>query len=138
MAANPLVPNAIGNNRYAMASNTETGITATSGGGQANAYALTAQASEVLTVAVANDSVSLPKITPQSQNTAAPGQVGMVMFVYNEAANACQVFGATPDTINTVATGTGVSIPAGKSAIFVAYKYVPATNVGEWMMILSA
>lgn len=138
MAANPLVPNAIGNNRYAMASNTETGITATSGGGQANAYALTAQVSEILTVAAPADSVALPKITPQSQSAAAPGQVGMMMFVYNESANACQVFGATPDTINTVATGTGVSIPAGKSAVFVAYKYTTSTNVGEWMMILSA
>lgn len=138
MAANPLVPNAIGNNRYLLGANVEAGITATAGGGQANAYGLTAQLSEVLTVASGNDSVALPKITPVALGSATPGQVTMLMFVNNASGNSMQVFGASPDTINDVATGTGVAVPAGKSALFFAYAYTPATNVGEWKMLLGA
>lgn len=138
MPANPMNPDCIANDRYLMASNFETGITATSGGGQANAYALTAQMSKVATVAAGADSVSLPKIAVHGDSEANPGVQGMIMFVRNDGANSMQVFGANPDTINGVATGTGVAVGAGKSAMFVADSYTQSTNVGNWSMFLSA
>ena len=139
MSATPLSPNSIGNDRYVSGSNVETGITATASGNQANAYALTAQISRVDTVGSGNDSVSLPKVVASPQNTSYPGYVGAMMFVRNNAgANSMQVFGVTPDTINSVATGTGVAVPAGKSAIFWCDGYTQSTNVGTWQMNLSA
>lgn len=132
MSANPLVPNAIGESKYPALSNTEIGITAHAGGGQSSAYQLTAQASVVTVVATASDSVKLPKII----NT--PGQfgsVGTVLFVGNaDASDAMQVFGTTPDTINDVATGTGVAVAAGVNVLFVATGYTQSTGVGKWRM----
>lgn len=138
MAASPLSPDVIANDRYLQGTNQETGITAFAGGGQTGAYPLTAQQSRVTTVASGNDSVSLPKIAAIGDSACYPGQVGMVMMVRNAGANSMQVFGATPDTINDAATGTGVAVGAGKSAIFWCDSYNQTTNVGNWYMLLSA
>lgn len=139
MSASPLSPNVIGGDRYITGTNVETGITATASGNQSNAYALTAQISRIDTVGSGNDSVALPKITVSADSVAYPGQVGMIMFVRNNAgANSMQVYGTTPDTINSVATGTGVAVAAGKSAIFWCDGYTQSTNVGTWQMVLSA
>lgn len=73
-------------------------ITAFAGGGQTNATALTAQINRVTTVATAGDSVKLP-----------PATVGLWVVVINKGANPMQVFGAGTDTINGVATATGIS-----------------------------
>ncbi len=131
MTATPRVPNAIGENKYPFLSNMETGITAYATGGQANATKLTAQISRVDTVASGNDSVALPKIT------AAPGKLGSlgsILFVSNNASNSMQVFGQTPDTVNGVATGTGVAVAGGVNVWFVAVSYNVSTNVGTWLM----
>ncbi len=83
-----------------------TGIIAHAGGGQTNATLLTAGAfNNITTVATTADSVKLP-----------PSVSGLIVTVSNQGANAAQIFGTSPDTINGVATGTGISIPVG--AIF--------------------
>lgn len=77
------------------------GIIAHAGGGQAGAMKLTKAINLVATVATAADSVAL-----------LPAKAGMTQIVINRGANACQVFGTSPDTINGAATGTGVSLAA--------------------------
>lgn len=102
------------------------GITAHAGGGQASAVALTGAVNRVDTVATAADSVALP----------APTTVGQQIVVINNAAvNSMQVFGSGTDTINGVATATGVAQAAGKHAIYTA------TSIGAaatWFRNLSA
>lgn len=103
-----------------------TGITAHAGGGQANALALTALYNQIDTVGSAADSVKLP----------APSFVGQLIIVNNNAAaNSMQVFGAGTDTINGVATGTGVAQAAGKIAIYIASTVGTAAT---WFRLLSA
>lgn len=132
MSANPLVPNAIGESKYPALSNTELGITAHAGGGQTSATKLTAQANIVTVVATDNDSVKLPKII---QTPGQFGSVGTIIFVGNaDSAQSMQVFGASPDTINDVATGTGVAVAAGVNVWFVATGYTQSTDVGKWRM----
>ena len=138
MAASPLSPSCTGTARYLIGTNQEIGITAKSGGGQSGAYQLSAQQSRVDTAAAPGDSVALPKITLGTDGSNDPGQVGMVMFFRNNTSNAVQVFGVYPDTVNSVATGTGVSVPANKSAMFWSDSYTQSTNVGTWQMNLSA
>lgn len=97
-------------------------LTAYAGGGQTNALQLTKGINRISTVATAADSVKLPAST-----------AGMVVFVINGAAsNSMQVFGAGTDTINDVATATGVAQAAGKSALYVC------PVAGKWYRVLSA
>lgn len=103
----------------ALASTQETvapAVTAHAGGGQTSATLLTASFNNITTVANAADSVKLP-----------PSSVGTTITVSNQGANAAQIFGTSPDTINSVATGTGISIPVG--AIFV----FTCAVVGNWL-----
>ena len=105
---------------------TATGLTAHAGGGQASALALTAQYNRVDTVATAADSVKLP----------APSFIGQEVEVMNNAAaNSMQVFGSGTDTINGVATATGVAQAAGK---FAMYKASSIGTAAAWHRILSA
>jgi hypothetical protein len=105
---------------------TATGITAHAGGGQASAVLLTAQFNRIDTVATAADSVRLP----------APTYIGQEVEVMNNAAvNSVQVFGSGTDTINGVATGTGVAQAAGK---FAMYKASTIGTAAQWHRILSA
>lgn len=91
-------------------------ITAHAGGGQANAFKLTAFINRVTTVGTAADSVALP-----------PSQPGMTITVINDAAvNSLQVFGTSPDTIDAVATGTGIALAAGHRGEFVC------VTAGAW------
>lgn len=106
-------------------------LTAHSGGGQANATLLANGVNNVSTVAVAADSVKLP-----------PAVGGTVIVAANNGANSMQVFGdaTAGDTINGVATGTGVAVANGKNAIFVCYQTANSSVSipGKWVMILSA
>ena len=103
-----------------------TGLTAHAGGGQANALALTAQFNRVDTVGTAADSVKLP----------APSFIGQEVEVMNNAAtNSMQVFGSGTDTINGVATGTGVAQAAGKFAV---YKACSTGTAAAWVRFLGA
>jgi len=105
---------------------TTTGITAYATGGQTNAVLLSAQFNRVDTVGSANDSVKLP----------VPSFIGQEVEVMNNAAsNSMQVFGSGTDTINGVATGTGVAQAAGK---FAMYKAASVGTVAAWHRLLSA
>lgn len=101
-----------------------TPIVATPGGTQAAALALTAALNELTTVGTAADSVKLPLAV-----------AGLSVQVFNTTATSAQVFGAGTDTINSVATATGVALAAGKNAIFFCTKTAPG---GTWRMVLSA
>jgi hypothetical protein len=91
--------------------NKDTALTAHAGGGQADALVLRSDAAfhDVATVASAADSVVLPY-----------PKVGDMHFVKNSAAaNAMTVYAVTPGTIDSVATGTGVSQLAGDGVLYV-------------------
>lgn len=92
-----------------------TGITAHAGGGQSSAVALTTELNRVSTVATAGDSVALPA-----------SAAGLTIIVENAGANPMQVYGAGTDTINGVATATGVSQIASSVVIYTCYA------VGTW------
>lgn len=102
-----------------------TGITAHAGGGQTSATPLTGGINSVDTVATGADSVALP--------LAVAGTT--IQVLNNAASNSMQVFGAGTDTINGIATGTGVAQAAGKLGEFVCTKSAPA---GTWFRNLSA
>lgn len=90
-------------------------LTAHAGGGQANALALTSEMSRISTVATAGDSVRLPA-----------SAAGLTIILENAGANPMQVYGAGTDTINGVATGTGVSQMQGSVVIYTCY------SAGAW------
>lgn len=129
------VPNSLQDYRYLTCTNDEDSITATAGGTQALAYQLNAQLSRIIVCATAGDSVALPKLGPWAVGTTQPGARGFIAFVKNDGAAAAQVFGGTnaKDTINSVATATGVSLPAGALGIFIAQSYTQSTDVGNWV-----
>jgi len=103
-------------------STTADALTATPSGTQSTSLLLTAGINRVATVASANDGVKLP-----------PAIAGTTVVVINGAAvNSMQVFGTSPDTINDVATATGVAQAAGKSGIF------SCPVAGKWYRNLSA
>lgn len=82
-------------------------LTAHAGGTQAAALALTKQLNFISTCATAGDSVRLPTSV-----------AGRSVFVHNAGATAAQVYGASTDTINGIATATGVPLPVGRGAWF--------------------
>lgn len=99
----------------------EDSITAHAGGTQAAAFALSVAKKfhRISVCATAGDSVALPTST-----------AGQAHFIRNDGAAAAQVFGTTPDTINGVATATGVALPAGTGAWYVC------TTSGNWTTTL--
>lgn len=90
-------------------------ITARAGGGQALATQLTAQTSRVTVVATAGDSVKLPASAP-----------GLELMLINHGANPMQVFGSGTDTIDDIATATGVSQMQNSLVIYTC------TTAGAW------
>lgn len=92
-------------------------ITAKAGGGQANATQLSTEISRINTVASSGDSVALPLAVP-----------GLTVMVINHGANPMQVYGnaASGDTINDVATATGVAQMQGSNTIYTC------TTTGKW------
>lgn len=106
---------------------TQGGITAQADGTKANATRITSCNAIVTTVAGAANSVMLP-----------PGYIGLEVFLVNAGANSMQVFGAGSDTINGVATGTGVAHGNGLSGIYRVMSYDPVTKVADWRRVLSA
>jgi hypothetical protein len=112
--------NVSGVNDIPNTANTVTGITAFSTGGQTNAAQLAATINTVSTTSAANASVKLGLCVPGRQQTVA-----------NLGANSMQVFGTSPNTINGVATATGVAQAAGKVATYFC------TGNGNWTRLLS-
>jgi hypothetical protein len=98
------------------------GLTAHAGGGQTNALQLTGTMASVGTVGTAADSVKLPVAFP-----------GTVYYLSNDAAtNSMQVFGQGTNTINSVATATGVAQAAGVAALYFC------TKAGNWNRVQSS
>lgn len=97
------------------------GIVAHAGGGQGSATAMTHAFNQIDTCATAADSVK-----------ALPAKAGMDQVVSNATAAAAQLFGSNTDTINGVATGTGISIPAGKTV------YLFAMEDTKWRALVGA
>lgn len=106
-----------------------TGITAKAGGGQATATVLTSTINVIGTCATIGDSVMLP-----------PSIAGAVVVVANDGAASATVYGqlGTSDTINGVATGTGVALAATKRGIYVCTVTGTATVAGKWVLVLTA
>lgn len=96
---------------------TQDTITAFATGGQTNATALTLATKyhRISVCATAGDSYKLPTST-----------AGQAHFVRNDGAAAAQAFGAGTDTINGVATATGIPHPVGVGIWFVC------TTAGNW------
>ena len=99
------------------ANSSVTGLTALAGGGQTGATALTAIFNNVTTVATQGNSVALPASV-----------AGADIVVTNSGANAMQVFGAGTDTINGIATATGISQAPGTTARYICYV------AGNWVV----
>jgi hypothetical protein len=97
------------------------GITAHSGGTQAAAVALTSLVNRVSTVAAQGDSVALPPSAP-----------GLIIGVINVGANPMQVFGAGTDTINGIATATGISQGINTAA------WYTCTASGNWVVPITS
>ena len=90
-------------------------LTAHAGGGQGSALPITTEMARVTTVATAGDSVKLPTSI-----------AGLTIILENAGANAMQVYGSGTDTINGVATATGVSQMASSVVIYTCY------TAGAW------
>lgn len=98
-------------------------ITATASGTQTTAFQITTQSARVTTVATAGDAVQLP-----------PAQPGLEVFVVNHGANRMQVFGSPSnpfngnvgDTIDDVATATGVQQMADSGVVYFCF------TAGAW------
>lgn len=93
-----------------------TGIVPHAGGGQTSATLLTALFNSFNTVTTNGDSIKLPAAVPFLQVTAQ----NLNNF------RAAQVFGSGTDTINLIATGTGVSLLPNTSIVFTC------TIAGNW------
>ena len=125
VSADPLRPSFAAEVSPMQAGAIEDTITAAAGGTQAGALALssTKTVHNITTVASAADSTKLPLATGS----------GAIHWVKNSAAaNSTQLFGSGTDTIDGVATATGVAIAAGKSRICVDIAS------GKWVSILGA
>jgi hypothetical protein len=90
-------------------------ITAFAGGGQASATVLTNEVNRITTVATAGDSIKLPASV-----------AGLTVYCINHGANSMQVFGAGTDTIDDIATATGVAQMANSVALY------SCTTAGAW------
>ena len=101
-------------------SKVDTALTAHAGGTKAAALSLKSTCSfhDVATVATAADSILLPQ-----------AKEGEFHFVKNSGAASMQVFGQGTDTIDSVATGTGVAQLAGDGVLY--YCLVP----GNWIRL---
>lgn len=91
-------------------------LTAHAGGTQAAALPLTALVNRVSVAASPADSVRLPV-----------SQAGMTVLVINDGASSIQIFGAGTETIDAVATATGVPCAAAKRSLF----YCPTAGIWQ-------
>jgi len=99
-----------------------TNITATAGGGQANAALLPSVVNIITTCATAGDSVKLP---------ASPA-VGDEIYVLNKGAASVNIFPQTGGVINALAANAAIAVGAGKSAL------CKALNSTDWLVVVSA
>lgn len=86
------------------------GVTARAGGGKALATALAYGMNRITICATAADSVLLPRAAD-----------GAEVLVVNDGAAAAQVFGGGTDTIDGIATGTGVVLTNARRTWFYCF-----------------
>lgn len=104
------------------------GLTARAGGGKANATQLGYGLNTVTVVATAANSVLLPYAFP-----------GAVVIVINKVATAMQVFGKGTDTVDGVATATGIDQAASARAIYWGESGSgDGTDAGNWNSVGAA
>lgn len=104
----------------------ETPIVATPSGTQASSVALSLGKGVhvVTTVASGNDGIKMERLATGS---------GYMTWVYNAAAsNSMQLFGQGTDTIDAVATATGVAIAAARGRLMLDYA------AGKWISFYGA
>lgn len=99
------------------------GITAFAGGGKASATPLTSAVNRLSTVATGADSVLLPAVSAND--------IGLEVEIINDGAAAAQVFGQGSDTIDAVATATGVALTNATRCKYTLISY--ASGVGAWV-----
>lgn len=97
------------------------------GTNRATALQLAKQINNV-TTAASGTGVILP--------TVAAAGIGAIVVVFNAGANTIQVYGASSDTIDTVAGSTGVALTNAKRAVFIAV--AAATWVSAQLGVVSA
>lgn len=100
-------------------------LTAKAGGGKAGATSVTGVNCRVSVCATGADSILLPT-----------GYEGLTITVINDGAASCQVFGSGSDTIQGAATGTGVALANGATAMYKCVAVV--AGVGKWQRFVSA
>lgn len=93
-------------------------ITATASGTQATAAGLLSLVNRITTVATAADAVELPL-----------AQQGLCVVIINSGTKSMQVFGAGTDTINDIATATGISQMPNSISYYICTTAAPA---GKW------
>lgn len=104
------------------------GLTAQADGTKANATALGYGVNTLTTVAGAADSVLLPYAFP-----------GAVVFIANTVATAIQVFGKGTDTIDGIATGTGIDQAASARGWYVGVAGSgDGSDAGAWLSMGAA
>ena len=104
------------------------GLTARVGGGKANATQLGYGLNTVTVVATAANSVLLPYAFP-----------GSMVIVINKVATAMQVFGKGTDTVDGVATATGIDQAASARAIYWGESGSgDGTDAGNWNSVGAA
>jgi hypothetical protein len=96
------------------------GITADTGSAQGNGV-LTASINQIATCANAGDAVTLPSAKP-----------GKVLWVFNDGANASDVFPASGDNIDEAGANTALSVAVDAEVQFIC------TSAGHWSTITSA
>lgn len=101
----------------------EAGITARAGGTKALARQLTRSINQLSVVATGTDSVMLPPVSA--------ADVGLEIDIINDGAAAAQVFGQGLDTIDAVATATGVALTNATRCKYTLISY--AAGVGAWV-----
>lgn len=100
----------------------QSGITATAGGGQANAFQVTTQTTRINTVATAGDSVKLPPAVP-----------GLELMITNRGSNPMQVFGTNnPDLGNAIDTIDGLAATSGVSQMQNSLVIYTCSVAGLW------
>lgn len=97
-------------------------ITALAGGAKPGTL-LTSVVNRVSTVATAADSVSLPA-----------SSAGLICVVVNDAAKSLQMFGLGTDTINDVATATGVPLAGTSMAVMFCPMAGKWYSLGQWVI----
>lgn len=103
-----------------------TGLTAAAGGTKAAAFQLRSSFNVLGTVATNGDSVLLPT----------DRQVGDEVIIVNDGAANAQVFGAGTDTVDGVATATGVVLTAAKRCSY--YVASITSGVAAWVSNMGA